>query len=79
MGSMLHFEEGCKNMLGCLQAMVVICDEKYIATYFTFVFYKLIKIESVIHPKYGDDACECACVCVCVCCSSTAGSIEHLV
>jgi len=63
---MLHFEDGCTNTLECLQAMVVMCDEKYIATYFTYVFCKLIKIESVIHPNCGEDVCVCVCVCVCV-------------
>jgi hypothetical protein len=40
---------------GGLQAMVLMCDEKYIATYFTFVFCKLIKTESGINAKYGKE------------------------
>jgi len=48
---------------GGLQAMVLMCDEKYIATYFTFVFCKLIKIESGINAKYGKEGVY---VCVCV-------------
>ena len=64
MGRMLHFEDGCRNTLGCLQARVVMCGEIYSATYFTFVFCKLIKIESVINAKYGKIG---VCVCVYVC------------
>ena len=72
MGSMLLFEDGCRNTPGGLQAMVIMCDEKYVATYFTFVFCKLIKIGSGINAKYGKRG-----VCVCVFCSSTAGRLEQ--